>query len=433
MPAPIPFTEYRARVKSLLEKMGPDTAAILYAAPSAYRSRDTEYAYRQDSDFYYLTGFNESHAVLVLLPQTETPVVLFNQTRKAEEEIWSGARIGQEAAVKEYGVDAAFAIDEIATRMPKLLAQKKIIYYPINQVRDQDLEVLKWINQMQTATRGATPDLMPLSKLTAPMRLIKSPAEIELMRHAATLSAQAHNIAMEKVHAGQFEYQLAAEYLYHYNVNDARDVAYLPIVAGGKNACVLHYTANTDVLRDGDLVLVDAGCEYQNYCADVSRTFPVNGRFTPEQAEIYQLVLDAYRAGLKQIHPGSTMIKVQNAAIEVLTQGLVELKLLQGKVSDLIAHTAYKKFFMHGVGHWLGLDVHDVGAYKINNEPVTFKAGMVLTLEPGIYISESVEIDKKWWHIGVRIEDDILVTPKGHEVLSSAAPISLEDIEQLMR
>jgi Xaa-Pro aminopeptidase len=267
------------------------------------------------------------------------------------------------------------------------------------------------------------PDLSAVQKLIAQMRLIKSPAEVALLQQAASISAKAHNLAMQRVTPGMKEYQLAAEYIYHFTQNGALDVAYLPIVGGGQNACTLHYVANTDTLRDGDLVLVDAGCEYQYYCADVSRTFPVNGRFTNEQKALYDMVLNAYLAGLEKIKPGNNWTMVREAVDKSLTAGLSDLK-IPGEL---------KEFFMHGPGHWLGLDVHDVGPYKVHDKPITFSAGMVLTLEPGIYIDEPAQVDKKWWHTGIRIEDDILVTEQGPQVLTQESPILPQDIEQLMR
>jgi Xaa-Pro aminopeptidase len=430
---PIALNEYQARRAKVLQQIGPDAVALVFAAKVAYRSGHSEYAYRQDSDFYYLTGFNESDAVLILAPGTASPVILFNQKQDKTKELWTGARIGQEATIKEYGVDAAYPIEEIDAHLPKILANKKIIYYPFGH-EAPDKQVLTWITKAQEITyHMPLPDLAAIQKITAGMRLIKSPAEINLMHMAADISAKAHHHAMASVQSGMMEYQLAAEYIYQFTQQGALDVAYLPIVGGGENACVLHYTANKSVLRDGDLVLVDAGCEYQNYCADVSRTFPVNGKFTPTQRAVYSVVLNSYLAGLEKMKPGSNWPNVLKRVVEVLTEGLLELGLLKGKLQDLIAQDACKRFFMHGPGHWLGLDVHDVGVYKIQDKPTTFESGMVLTLEPGIYIGKDETVDKKWWHTGIRIEDDILITEKGYQVLSSAAPIQIDDIEQLMR
>lgn len=409
------INEYKTRRKQLMQEMGADTIAIIFSAPTSYRSRDTEYAYRQNSDFYYLTGYVEAQAVLVLAPGTATPVILFNQTFDPKMEIWTGPRIGQIKAVEDYGVDAAYPIETIDQKLPELLANKKLVYFPWGDevIRER---MSKWIKfAMQNTRHMPWPDLIALQKLTARLRLIKSPAEIELMKKSASISAHAHNRAMQCIKPGMMEYQLAGEYIHEFTQQGALDVAYLPIVGGGKNACTLHYIANKDALRDGDLVLVDAGSEYQYYCADVSRTFPVNGKFTDEQRAVYNVVLDAYLAGLEKIKPGNDWTMIRETVDKRLTQGLKDLK-IPGELSE---------YFMHGPGHWLGLDVHDVGPYKVDDKPITFKPGMVLTLEPGLYINKK--------NMGIRIEDDILVTEQGHEVLSKDSPIQPEDIEQLMR
>jgi Xaa-Pro aminopeptidase len=398
-----------------MQQMGADTVAIIFSAPQTYRSRDSEYAYRQNSDFYYLTGYCEAHAVLVLSPGTSSPVTLFNQAPDPKMEQWTGPRIGQQDAVEHYGVDVAFSIDQIDEKLPALLANKKLIYFPWgeNSIRER---MSTWIKKAMQNTRYMPwPDLIALQKLIEPMRLIKGPEEIKLLRESARISAHAHNHAMQSIKPGMMEYQLAGEYIHQFTAHGARDIAYLPIVGGGKNACILHYIANNQVLRDGDLVLVDAGCEYQYYCADISRTFPVNGRFSDAQRAVYDAVLNAYLAGLDKMKPGSDWTFVRAAVDESLKLALRDLK-LPGELSE---------YFMHGPGHWLGLDVHDAGPYKIDEKPTPFKAGMVLTLEPGLYIND--------WQLGIRIEDDILITEQGHEVLSKDSPILPDDIEQMMR
>lgn len=406
---------YKTRRNQLMAQMGENTAAIIFSAPPSFRSRDSEYAYRQNSDFYYLTGFNEAHAVLVLLPNTATPVILFNQIHDAKKEVWTGPIIGQEAAVRDYGVDAAYPISALDEKMPALLADKKLIYFPWGDLSIRE-NMSKWIKQaMENSRTMPWPDLIAFQKIIADMRLIKSQEEIQLLKESARISAHAHNHAMRTVKPGMMEYQLASEYIYQFTQHGARDIAYLPIVGGGKNACILHYIANNDALREGDLVLVDAGSEYQNYCADVSRTFPVNGKFTDTQRAVYDVVLNAYLAGLEKIKPGSNWTAIRKVVDETLTAGIRDLK-LPGELSE---------YFMHGPGHWLGLDVHDVGLYKIDDKPTVFKPGMVLTLEPGLYIKD--------WQMGIRIEDDILVTEHGHEVMSKDSPILPEDIEQLMK
>lgn len=409
------MNEYKARREQLMQQMGAGTVAIIFSAPTAYRSRDSEYAYRQNSDFYYLTGYCEPHAVLILAPDSQTPVILFNQNADPKMEIWTGARVGQIKAVEQYGVDVAYSMDAIDEKLPEILANKKLIYFPWGDEAIRE-RMSKWIKHAMKNNRYMSwPDLIALQKLTDMMRLIKSPEEIQLLRKSAIISAKAHNRAMHYVKPGMMEYQLAGEYIHEFTSQGALDVAYLPIVGGGKNACTLHYIANKDKLCDGDLVLVDAGSEYQYYCADVSRTFPVNGKFTDEQRAVYTVVLNAYLAGLEKIKPGNNWTMIREAVDKVLTQGLRDLK-IPGELSE---------YFMHGPGHWLGLDVHDVGPYKIDDQPISFKPGMVLTLEPGLYIKDK--------NMGIRIEDDILVTENGHEVLSKDSPILPEDIEQLMR
>ncbi len=417
------MNEYKQRRQKVIEAIGKDSVAIFFAAKTAYRSGHTEYAYRQDSDFYYLTGYCEPNAVLVIAPNEGTPVILFNQSLDEKAERWTGKRIGQQKAVDDYGVDAAFPIEKLEEKLPILFSNKKVIYFPWGEVHIRE-KMSKCIKKSLEITRHMPwPDLIAAQKLIASMRAIKTPAEINLLRESARISAHAHKLAMQKVKPGMMEYQLAAEYIYEFTQKGALDIAYLPIVGGGKNACTLHYVANQDRLNDSELVLVDAGCSYQYYCADVTRTFPVNGRFTKEQRALYDVVLAAYLAGREKFKPGNDWPMVLKAVDESLAAGLRELNI----------PNEVKEFFMHGPGHWLGLDVHDVGPYKNEDKPVPFQPGMVLTLEPGLYIEEPAQVDKKWWNIGIRIEDDILITDTGHEVLSMDAPIAPDDIEQLMR
>lgn len=414
--------EYKTRRAQLMQHMGEKTAAIFFAAKPAFRGA-SEYAYRQNSDFYYFSGFCEPNSILVLLPGEEKSVILFNQPLDAKALQWTGPRVGQEDAIKAYAVDAAYPIAQIDEKMPALLANKKIIYFPWGEVDIRE-RMSKWIKQALQNTRYMPwPDSIALQKLTAPMRLIKSENEIALLKQSAEISARAHQHAMKTVKAGMMEYQLASEYVYQFAQEGALDVAYLPIVGGGKNACILHYIDNSKPLKDNDLVLVDAGSEYQYYCADVTRTFPVNGKFTPEQRALYDVVLHAYLAGLEKIKPGNDWPMVKQTVEQSLKNGLQELR-IPGELSQ---------YFMHSPGHWLGLDVHDVGPYQTDGKPTPFSAGMVLTLEPGLYINTAEGLDKKWHHIGIRIEDDILVTEQGNQVLSKAAPIHPDDIEQLMR
>ncbi|EHL31951.1 Xaa-Pro aminopeptidase [Legionella drancourtii] len=429
--------EYQARRKNLAQQLPAGSVAIIAATHEALRNGDAYYRFRQDSNFYYLTGFNEPDALLVLIAGSDAQSILFNRPRNPGEEQWTGKRLGQEGALNELGMHAAFPVSSIAEELPKLLLGKAAIYYAV--ARNPELE--KIIMKALVAIKGQVrrgikaPDcLCDLEPLLGEMRLIKSDAELDLMRQAARISVDAHLRAMRQCKHLQHEYELEAELTYEFSRQGCRSVAYDPIVGGGENACVLHYTENNQPLGQGELVLIDAGGEYENYAADITRVFPVSGTFSAEQKSIYELVLKSQKAGIALIKPGLPWNAVQQAIVRILTAGLCELGILRGDVDELITNEAYKPFYMHNSGHWLGLDVHDSGLYKINGEWRSLEPGMVLTVEPGLYISANMPgVDPRWWGIGVRIEDDVAVTANGHEVLTAALPVDVSAIEALMR
>ena len=429
--------EYQERRKKLAQYLPEGSIAVISAAHEALRNGDAHYRFRQDSNFYYLTGFNEPDALLVLIAGTEEHSILFSRPRNPAEEQWTGKRLGQEGALADLGMQQAFPVSSIAEELPKLLGGKSAIYYAV--ARNPELE--KIIMNALMAVKGqvrrgvkAPESLCDLEPILGEMRLFKSEAELDLMRQAARISVEAHMQAMRHCKWLEDEYQLEAELIYEFARQGCRSVAYDPIVGGGENACVLHYTDNNQPLNPGDLVLIDAGGEYENYAADITRTFPVNGTFSSEQKSIYELVLKSQKAGIAAVKPGAPWNAVQQTIVHILTTGLCELGILKGNVDELIAQEAYRPFYMHNSGHWLGLDVHDSGVYKINGEWRLLEPGMVLTVEPGLYISSHMPgVDKRWWGIGVRIEDDVVVTSNGHEVLTAALPVDVDEIEALMR
>ncbi len=430
-------TEFAKRRKRLMQAMGTDAIAILPTAQERIRSRDTEYHFRADSDFYYLTGFPEPEAVAVLIPgRAHGEFLLFCREKDPEMETWHGRRAGLEGAQELYGADDAFPMADIDEILPGLLENKDRVYYTMGAHRDFDRQVMDWINTLRKKSRAGvhTPgEFVALDHLLHDMRLYKSAAETAAMRKAAKISSQAHLRAMRACRPGVQEYQLEAEILHEFMTHGARFPSYNSIVGGGANGCILHYTENSDELRNGDLVLIDAGCEYDYYAADITRTFPVNGRFSPEQRALYDLVLDANYAAIEQVKPGNHWNQPHEAAVKVLTQGLVKLGLLKGRTSQLIKDQAYRQFYMHRTGHWLGMDVHDVGEYKVGEEWRVLEPGMVLTIEPGLYIAAgSKGVAKKWHNIGIRIEDDVLVTKSGHEVLTKDAIKDADAIEVWM-
>ena len=429
--------EYEARRKKLAKNLPAGSVAIIPAAHEALRNGDAHYRFRQDSNFYYLTGFNEPDALLVLIAGTDGQSILFNRPHNPAAEQWTGKRLGQEGAVTELGMHAAFPVNSIAEELPNLLGGRSAVYYALARNPELEKIIMSALLVLKGQVRRgikAPESFCDLEPILGEMRLFKSDAELDSLRQAARISVAAHLRAMRQCKHVQHEYQLEAELNYEFNRQGCRSVAYDSIVGGGENACVLHYTDNNQPLNQGDLVLIDAGGEYENYAADITRTFPVSGTFSPEKKSIYELVLKAQKAGIAAIKPGLPWNAVQQMILRILTEGLCELGILHGDVEQLLANEAYKPFYMHNSGHWLGLDVHDSGVYKINGEWRSLEAGMVLTVEPGLYISpETHGVDKRWWGIGVRIEDDVVVTKTGHEVLTGALPVDVHAIEALMR
>lgn len=433
----IPQSEYARRRKALMEQLEPDSIAILPAAPTHVRNRDVEYAYRQDSDFQYLTGFPEPEAVLVLIPGREHgEYILFCRERDPAREQWDGLRAGQEGAVRDYGADDAFPIADIDEILPGLIEGRERVYYAIGANAEFDQRLMEWINQIRAKSRqGAQPpsEFFALEHLLHEMRLFKSPAELKVIRYAAEISAEAHAQAMRASRPGLYEYHLEAELEYRFRRGGARLPAYGSIVASGNNACILHYQNNDAPLHDGDLVMIDAGCEIDCYASDISRTFPVNGRFSPEQRALYEIVLEANLEALKYVAPGRSWNEPHDATVRVITAGLLRLGILHGELERLIEEGAYKPYYMHRAGHWLGLDCHDVGDYKIAGRWRLLEPGMLLTVEPGIYISKDQdEVEEKWRGIGIRVEDNVLVTRDGHEITTAGVPKTIDAIEALM-
>lgn len=429
-------TEFKKRRQQLINLMGAGSMAILPAAPVRIRNREVHYPYRQDSNFYYLTGFPEPEALAVIVPHREQgQYILFCREKDPEKETWHGRRVGLEGACEHYGADDAFPITDVDDIVPGLMESCRRLYYPMGYYQEFDEKIMEWMNQLRGRARAgvvAPKEMVTLDHVLHEMRLCKSAAEIEVIRTAAAVTIRAHQRAMQFCRPGLFEYQLEAEISHEFLQSGCRSPAYPAIVGGGKNACILHYTDNSEVLNEGDLVLIDAGAEWDYYAADITRTFPVNGHFTKPQQLIYELVLKAQRAAIDKIYPGRHWNEPYEAAVEVVTKGLIELGLLVGKLDVLIEEEAYKRFYMHRIGHWLGMDVHDPGEYKVDEVWRTLKPGMVMTVEPGIYIPAAEDIAKDWWNIGVRIEDNVLVTEGGHEILTAALPKTVAEIEALM-
>jgi len=429
-------SEFKRRRTELMKMMGKNTIAILPSASLLTRNRDADFPFRQDSDFLYLTGFNEPDAVLVIVPgRKHGEFILFCREKDEEQETWHGRRAGQEGAIEEYGADDSFPIDDMDDILPGLLEGTDSIYNIMGQYPEFDQRLIGWVNHIKAQSRAGLhvpSEFVSLDYVLHDMRLYKSREELKLMRKAASISARAHTQAMRVCAPGKYEYQIAAEFDYEFRKNNAEH-AYSSIVGGGANGCILHYTNNADQLNDGDLLLIDAGCEIEGYASDITRTFPVNGKYSRAQREIYDIVLAAQKAAIKKVKPGNHWNDPHNAAVRVITRGLMEIKLLKGSLPGLIKEGAYRRFYMHRTGHWLGLDVHDVGDYKVGDQWRLLEPGMVLTIEPGIYIpARSKAVNRKWWDIGIRIEDDVLVTNSGCEVLTKAVVKNPEDIEALM-
>ncbi len=427
------LSELQHRRQQLLSHIKTDELIVLIAAPEYLRNGDVFYPYRQNSDFYYLTAFTEPEAIALLIPDRKKGrFILFNRAEDATEAIWCGERIGQMRARKEYGADEAYPIEQLETKLAEYVANTRTCYY----LADERLNnpTLVRINKLLARLKKTPVEYAKgLVDSVHEMRLRKTSTELDCLRRAAHISGEAHLRAMRACRPGLYEYQLEAELMYEFYKQGSQALAYPNIVASGANSCILHYTDNRAELRSGELVLIDAGCEYQNYASDITRTFPVNGRFSPEQKAIYQIVLTTQQAIIDLIKPGVVWNQLQKTCVEWVTQGLVDLGLLKGNLHDLIQKKHYLRFYMHGCSHWLGLDVHDAGDYKKEKKWRSLEPDMVFTVEPGIYIRPSGDIDEKWWNIGIRIEDDVRVTSEACEVLTSKTPKALADIENIMR
>jgi len=427
--------EFAKRRKQLMRMVGDEGIVILPSAPVRIRSRDVEYRYRQDSDFYYLTGFAEPESVAVLAPGRKNgEFVLFCRERDRHKEQWDGSRSGPDGAVEYFSADDAFPIEDIDDILPGIMESRSRVYYTMGMYADFDMRIGEWINSMRSRVSSGvhTPhEFVALDHLLHDMRLYKSRAELSVMRKAAKIAVAAHTRAMGIIRPGLTEYEVEAEYLYEFRKQKA-GVSYSPIVGSGPNACTLHYVRNDGDLSDGDLLLIDAGCEFDYYASDITRTVPVNGRFTPEQRAIYEIVLEAQLAAIGKTVVGNHWNEPHDAAVKVITKGLKKNGLIKGSLPRLVRDGAYKEFFMHRTGHWLGMDVHDVGDYKVGDEWRLLESGMVTTVEPGIYIGASAKVPARWKNIGIRIEDDVAIGTQGPDVLSKGLVKDPDDIEALM-
>ena len=435
-PLGIDAAEYTRRRRQLMRMAGPDAILILPAAPERVRSNDTHFPYRQDSDFWYLTGFDEPDAVLVLVPgRAAGEVLLFCRERDREREAWDGARLGPEGAVATLGMDDAYPYADMDEILPCLIEGRNRVYYHFGRDTEFDLTLIGWVKRVRSQIKqGAQPphEFQELGHLLHDLRLFKSPAERRLMAEAARIAALAHMDAMRAAKPGMFEYEVEAELLYRFRRHGAVP-SYEPIVGAGANACVLHYRANRAQLRDGDLLLIDAGAEFHGYASDITRTFPVNGRFSAPQRALYDVVLAANVAAREAVRPGISWIELHEIAVEVLTDGLLRLGLLKGTLKQNLQDHAYRRFYMHKTGHWLGLDVHDVGDYRIDGEYQLLEPDMAFTIEPGLYIApDAAGVAAKWRGIGIRIEDDVIVTRQGMKTLTDDVPRDADDIEALI-
>ncbi|GKX60994.1 Xaa-Pro aminopeptidase [Leminorella grimontii] len=433
----ISLPEFQRRREKLLAKMAAGSAAIVFAAPERTRSADTEYPFRQDSDFWYLTGFNEPEAALVLIKSDESHShsVLFNRVRDLTAEVWFGRRLGQEAALDKLGVNRALPWDDMPQQLHLLLNGLDVVYHAQGLYDFADRAVFSALEKLR---KGARQNLKAPATVTDwrpwlhEMRLFKSQEEIAVMRKAGEITAKAHTRAMERCRPGMYEYHLEAEIHHEFTRHGARYPAYNTIVGSGENACILHYTENESLLNEGDLVLIDAGCEYQGYAGDITRTFPVSGKFTPAQRTIYDIVLASQYKALSLLTAGNSIRQANEEVIRVMLTGLVEAGVLTGDVEQLIVDKAHQRFYMHGLSHWLGLDVHDVGDYGTSNRGRLLEPGMVLTVEPGLYIAPDADVPVEFRGIGVRIEDNVLITEQGSEILTSGVVKEPDDIEALM-
>jgi len=428
---------YSRRRQEVMEQMG-SGVAIIPTSPVRARNRDVDFPFRPDSDFYYLTHFPEPDAVAVLVPNRESgEYILFCREKNPEKEIWDGRRAGLEGAVEEYGADDAFPIDDIDDILPGLLENRDKVFCNMGHYPEHDSKLMNWVNEVRAKSRNgvhAPGEFVDIDHILHEQRLIKRPEELKLMKKAAQVSSRGHIRAMQACKPGMYEYQVEAELVYEFKKGGSPFPAYPPIVGGGANSCILHYTENNAKLKDGDMLLIDAGAEIDGYAADITRSFPVNGKFSGEQKAIYEIVLAAQLAAIEKVRPDNHWNEPHEAAVRVMVEGLKDLKLLKGSIDKNIETGEYRRFYMHRTGHWLGMDVHDVGDYKVDEIWRTLEPGMVLTVEPGLYLAEGMKgVDERWWNIGIRIEDDVCVTKNGHEVLSEDAPKSVDDIEALMK
>lgn len=430
----IEIAHFRQRRQQLLHRMGTGVA-VIPTAPEAIRNRDSHYPYRFDSYFYYLTGFAEPESVLILIAGAQPKSVLFCRDKDLEREIWDGFRYGPEGAREFFGVDEAYSISRLDELAPQLLANQPRLFYALGADTAWDGRVSGWLNQLRAQVRSgvsAPPDVADVRTLLDDMRLIKAPEEIDTMRRAASISAAAHRRAMRATRPGAMEYEIEAELLHEFRRHGAQSPAYHSIVAGGANACVLHYVFNNARLQDGDLLLIDAGCELDGYASDITRTFPVNGRFGGPQKDLYELVLAAQTAAITAIRPGAGWNDPHEAALRVLAQGFIDVGLCQGTLDAVLESGDYRRFYMHRTGHWLGLDVHDAGNYKQGDSWLALELGMVLTVEPGCYVRPADNVPKHFWDIGIRIEDDAVVTAGGCEIITHEVPKTVAEIEAWM-
>ncbi|MGI9222025.1 MAG: aminopeptidase P N-terminal domain-containing protein [Woeseiaceae bacterium] len=428
--------EFARRRQQLMDMVGPGGIVILPSAPVRLRSRDVEYRYRQDSDFYYLSGFEEPDAVVALVPERDKgEFVIFCRERDPDKELWDGSRAGPDGALQHFAADDAFPIDDIDDILPGMMESCSRVYYTMGQYSEFDTRMAEWINSLRSRElRGVhTPqEYVALDHLLHDMRLYKSRAEISAMRRSANVAVKAHKAAMQVAKPGLYEYEIEAEFANEFRRNDAW-MSYNPIVGSGANACTLHYVENRDQLVDGDLLLIDAGCELDYYASDITRTIPVSGKFSAEQRAIYEIVYEAQLAAIEKTCKGNHWNEPHDAAVKVITKGLKNIGLLDGSLPKLIKDEEYREFFMHRTGHWLGMDVHDVGDYKVGDEWRILESGMVTTVEPGIYIPASSKVAKRWRNIGIRIEDDVAVTSNGPDVLSKGLAKDPDQIESLMQ
>lgn len=429
------YSIYAQRRAKLIEQMQAGVAVIPTAAERV-RNRDAHYPYRFDSYFYYLSGFTEPGAALVLMGGKKSRSILFCRDKDPEREVWDGYRCGPEGARERFGFDESHSLTKLDELMPNLLADQPVLHYAMGTDEQWDARIVGWLNSVRSQARSgvtAPAEIKDVRRILDEMRIIKGEHELALMRRAAQISTGAHCRAMRATRPGKKEFEIEAELIHEFRRHGAQAPAYMPIVAGGANACVLHYVENSATLKDGDLLLIDAGCELDGYASDITRTFPVNGRFRGPQKDVYQMVLAAQAAAIAAVKPGNAWDQPHDVALKVLAQGMIDLGLCKGSLDKVLESGDYKRFYMHRTGHWLGLDVHDAGDYKRDGKWRELKPGMVLTVEPGCYVRPAQDVPEKLWNIGVRIEDDVLVTAKGQEVLTSAAPKKIEDIEKLMQ